>query len=105
LYVKPLLCNDREIGVYNILVSDQRIGKHVPVATVTLAVAKKGYRQRGQSQGLRKKRKHNRSGMVAVLGPFEALPYYIHTYIGRRELGPPNQFSSAREAEKRWRYS
>jgi hypothetical protein len=23
--------------------------------------------------------KHNRSGMVAVLGPFEALPYYIHT--------------------------
>jgi hypothetical protein len=21
-----------------------------------------------------------RSGMVAVLGPFEALPYYIHTY-------------------------
>jgi hypothetical protein len=25
--------------------------------------------------------KHNRSGMVAVLGPFEALPCYIHTYI------------------------
>jgi hypothetical protein len=25
--------------------------------------------------------KHNRSDMVAVLGPFEALPYYIHTYI------------------------
>jgi hypothetical protein len=25
--------------------------------------------------------KHNRSEMVAVLGPFEALPYYIHTYI------------------------
>jgi hypothetical protein len=24
--------------------------------------------------------KHNRSEMVAVLGPFEALPYYIHTY-------------------------
>jgi hypothetical protein len=23
--------------------------------------------------------KHNRSGMVAVLGSFEALPYYIHT--------------------------
>jgi hypothetical protein len=23
----------------------------------------------------------NRSGMVAVLGPFEALPYYIHTYM------------------------
>jgi hypothetical protein len=23
--------------------------------------------------------KHNRSGMVAVLGPFEALPCYIHT--------------------------
>jgi hypothetical protein len=23
----------------------------------------------------------NRSEMVAVLGPFEALPYYIHTYI------------------------
>jgi hypothetical protein len=23
----------------------------------------------------------NRSGMVAVLGPFEALPCYIHTYI------------------------
>jgi hypothetical protein len=27
------------------------------------------------------KPKHNRSGMVAVLGPFEALPCYIHTYI------------------------
>jgi hypothetical protein len=26
--------------------------------------------------------KHNRSEMVAVLGPFEALRYYIHTYIG-----------------------
>jgi hypothetical protein len=26
--------------------------------------------------------KHNRSEMVAVLGPYEALPYYIHTYIG-----------------------
>jgi hypothetical protein len=25
--------------------------------------------------------KHNRSEMVAVLGPFEALPYYIHTYL------------------------
>jgi hypothetical protein len=25
--------------------------------------------------------KHYRSEMVAVLGPFEALPYYIHTYI------------------------
>jgi hypothetical protein len=25
--------------------------------------------------------KHNRSEMVAVLGPNEALPYYIHTYI------------------------
>jgi hypothetical protein len=25
--------------------------------------------------------KHNRSEMVAVLGPYEALPYYIHTYI------------------------
>jgi hypothetical protein len=25
--------------------------------------------------------KHNRSGMVAVLGPFEALPYYIYIYI------------------------
>jgi hypothetical protein len=24
--------------------------------------------------------KHNRSGMVAVLGPVEALPCYIHTY-------------------------
>jgi hypothetical protein len=24
--------------------------------------------------------KHNRSGMVAVLGPFWALPCYIHTY-------------------------
>jgi hypothetical protein len=24
--------------------------------------------------------KHNRSEMVAVLGPYEALPYYIHTY-------------------------
>jgi hypothetical protein len=22
--------------------------------------------------------KHNRSEMVAVLGPYEALPYYIH---------------------------
>jgi hypothetical protein len=26
-------------------------------------------------------RKHNRSGMVAVLGPVEALPCYIHTYM------------------------
>jgi hypothetical protein len=26
--------------------------------------------------------KHNRSDMVAVLGPYEALPYYIHAYIG-----------------------
>jgi hypothetical protein len=26
--------------------------------------------------------KHNRSGMVAVLGPFEALPCYIHTTVG-----------------------
>jgi hypothetical protein len=26
-------------------------------------------------------RKHNRSEMVAVLGPYEALPYYIHTYM------------------------
>jgi hypothetical protein len=25
--------------------------------------------------------KHNRSEMVVVLGPYEALPYYIHTYI------------------------
>jgi hypothetical protein len=25
------------------------------------------------------KGKHNRSEMVAVLGPYEALPYYIHT--------------------------
>jgi hypothetical protein len=25
--------------------------------------------------------KHNRSGMVAVLGPFEALPCYIHTSL------------------------
>jgi hypothetical protein len=25
--------------------------------------------------------KHNRSEMVAVLGPYEALPYYIHIYI------------------------
>jgi hypothetical protein len=25
--------------------------------------------------------KHNRSEMVAVLWPFEALPYYIHTYV------------------------
>jgi hypothetical protein len=26
--------------------------------------------------------KHNRSEMVAVLEPYEALPYYIHTYFG-----------------------
>jgi hypothetical protein len=25
--------------------------------------------------------KHNRSEMVAVLGPYEALPYYIHIYL------------------------
>jgi hypothetical protein len=25
--------------------------------------------------------KHNKSEMVAVLGPNEALPYYIYTYI------------------------
>jgi hypothetical protein len=29
---------------------------------------------------IQKKGKHNRSGMVAVLGPFWALPWYIHTY-------------------------
>jgi predicted AAA+ superfamily ATPase len=28
--------------------------------------------------------KHNRSGMVAVQGPNEALPYYIHAYMGGR---------------------
>jgi hypothetical protein len=27
--------------------------------------------------------KHNRSEMVAVLGPYEALPYYIHTVTCR----------------------
>jgi hypothetical protein len=27
------------------------------------------------------KGKHNRSEIVAVLGPIEALPYHIHTYI------------------------
>jgi hypothetical protein len=27
------------------------------------------------------KNKHNRSEMVGVLGPFEALPYYKHIYI------------------------
>jgi hypothetical protein len=32
--------------------------------------------------------KHNRSGMVAVLGPFEALPCYIHTYGGQSDTGP-----------------
>jgi hypothetical protein len=43
-----------------------------------------------------------RSGMVAVLGPFEALPFYIHTYIHtyvykvlqkvfKRNMEPPNQ--------------
>jgi hypothetical protein len=26
-------------------------------------------------------KRHNRSEMVAVLGPYEALSYYIHTYI------------------------
>jgi hypothetical protein len=33
--------------------------------------------------------KHNRSEMVAVLGPYEALPYYIHTYIRCRYSTPP----------------
>jgi hypothetical protein len=28
--------------------------------------------------------KHNRSEMVAVLGPYEALPYYIHTVCSHR---------------------
>jgi hypothetical protein len=35
---------------------------------------------------IRHNEKHNRSGMVAVLGPFEALPYYIHTYIATTKL-------------------
>jgi hypothetical protein len=35
----------------------------------------------GSAPELKIRIKHNRSGMVAVLGPFEALPYYIYTYI------------------------
>jgi hypothetical protein len=31
--------------------------------------------------------KHNRSDMVAVLRPYEALPYYIHIYIPMDMLG------------------
>jgi hypothetical protein len=33
-----------------------------------------------ESSILRCIQKHNRSEMVTVLGPFEALPYYMHTY-------------------------
>jgi hypothetical protein len=35
-------------------------------------------------------KKHNRSEMVAVLGPYEALPYYIHVsksdFINNKEF-------------------
>jgi hypothetical protein len=35
--VEPLLCNDREMGLYARAVSGQRLGKHVPTATDTKA--------------------------------------------------------------------
>jgi hypothetical protein len=41
--------------------------------------------------------KHNRSEMVAVLGPNEALPYYIHTYIYIRSY-----FCGAPSLIRRW---
>jgi hypothetical protein len=36
--VKPLLCNDSEMGGYTRAVSGQRRGKHVPRATDTKAI-------------------------------------------------------------------
>jgi hypothetical protein len=42
------------------------------------------------------KLKHNRSEMVAVLGPYEALPYYIHTYKVTWEI----KYPSARSPRK-----
>jgi hypothetical protein len=39
--------------------------------------------------------KHNRSEMVVVLGPFEALPYYIHT-LGILVINPLLQLTGVR---------
>jgi hypothetical protein len=39
---------------------------------------------------------HNRSEMVAVLGPLEALPYYIHTYI---HIHPPRFLCSGYQGQ------
>jgi hypothetical protein len=50
----------------------------VPISKVQHFIRSVGL-TKGKSQG-----KHNRSEMVAVLRPNEALPYYIHTYIGNR---------------------
>jgi hypothetical protein len=35
--IKPLLCNDRKIGLYSGAISGQRLSKHVPAATDTKA--------------------------------------------------------------------
>jgi hypothetical protein len=45
----------------------------------------KGVQVAATDADLRLRRKHNKSEMVAVLGPYVALPYYIHTYIGSTE--------------------
>jgi hypothetical protein len=47
----------------------------VPIGKVLLFIRSVGL-TKGESKG-----EHNRSEMVAVLGPNEALPYHIHTYI------------------------
>jgi hypothetical protein len=57
-------------------VSEQRLGKHVPVATVTHVTGETGCCLRGPRRGVIKKR-----------------------------AGATSQLSSTREAEKRWRYS
>jgi hypothetical protein len=57
-------------------VSGQRLSKHVPVATVTHAA--------------------ERRGVVYAVRAEE---------LKRNELGQPVQLTSAREAEKKWRYS
>jgi hypothetical protein len=45
--------------------------------------------------------KHNRSEMVAVLGPLEALPYYIHTYVTEELLEWKSSGSGSRKPRLR----
>jgi hypothetical protein len=50
-----LLSNDRETGDYIRTVSGQRLGKHVPAATVSHATGETGCRLRGPRGGFKKK--------------------------------------------------